>query len=170
MLLLGFLEVVQLHLGLGRASTFPFVRIVRILGRACLLLLLLLYNHRRQLLHPFLNTVVYPASASFGMLISAECSPGTMFISLAASHRLCLSSILFVAFPVRPSGNIQVFSDECPVSSSSSLTSSGAAPEVAPESRKATCLSLLMLNFLAQCDSCLLGGIPLPIADRAVSM
>ena len=56
------------------------------------------------------------------------------------------------------------------MSSRSSSTSSGAAPEVAPESRNATRLSLLILNFLAQCDSCLLGGIPLPIADRAVSM
>ena len=55
------------------------------------------------------------------------------------------------------------------MSSKSGLTS-GAAPEVAPESRKATCLSLLMLNFCAQCDSSLLGGIPLPMSDKAVSM
>ena len=113
---------------------------------------------------------MYPASANFGILIRAECSHSTMFISLAASRRLCLSSILFVAFPVLPSGNIKVFLDGCPVSSRSGLTSSGAAPEVAPESRNATCLSLLILNFRAQCNSCLLGGIPLPIAARAVLM
>ena len=113
---------------------------------------------------------MYPASANFDILIRAECSPGTMFISLAASRRLCLSSILFVAFPVRPLGNIKVFSDGWPVSSRSSSTSSGAAPEVAPKSRNANRLSLLILNFCAQCNSCLLGGIPLPIADRADSM
>ena len=113
---------------------------------------------------------MYPASAIFGILISAECSPGTMFISLAASRRLCFSSIFFVAFPVRPSGNMKVFSDGCLVSSRYVSTSSGAAPDVAPESRKATRLSPLMLNFRAQCNSSLLGGIPLPMADRAVSM
>ena len=113
---------------------------------------------------------MYPASANFGILISAECSPGTMFISLAASPRLCFSSIFFVAFLVRLLGNMNVFLDGCPVSSRSGLTSSGAAPDVAPESRKATHLSLLMLNFCAQCNSGLLGGIPLPMADRAVSM
>ena len=66
--------------------------------------------------------------------------------------------------------NIKVLLDGCQVSPRSSSTSSGAAPEVAPKSRNATHLSLLILNFLAQCNSCLLGGIPLPIADRAVSM
>ena len=114
--------------------------------------------------------MVYPTSANFGILISAECSPGTMFISLAASRRLCFSIIFFVSFPVRPSGNMNVFLDGCLVSSRSGLTSSGAAPDVAPESRKATCFSLLMLNCCARCNSSLLGGIPLPMADRAVSM
>ena len=71
---------------------------------------------------------------------------------------------------MRPSGNIKVFSDGCPVSSRSSSTSSGAAPEVAPESRNATRLILFILNFRDQCNSCLLGGIPLPIADKAVLM
>ena len=52
----------------------------------------------------------------FGILISAKWSPGTMFISIAASRRLCFSSIFFVAFPVCPSGNIKVFLDGCPVS------------------------------------------------------
>ena len=113
---------------------------------------------------------MYPASANYGILIRAECSCSTMFISFAASRRWCLSSILFVAFPVRPSGNMKVFSDGSPVSSRSSLTSSGASPEVAPESRYASRLIFLILNFRAQCDSCLLGGIPLPIADRAVLM
>ena len=113
---------------------------------------------------------MYLASANFGILISSEFSPGTMFIFLAASRRLCFSSIFFVAFLVRPSGNMNVFLDGCPVSSSSGSTSSGAAPEVAPESRKATRLSLLILNFCAQYYSCLLGGIPFPIADRAVLM
>ena len=120
---------------------------------------------------PFLlKTVVYPASANFGILTSAECSPGTMFISRADSRRLCLSSIFFVAFPVRPSGNINVFLEDCLVSIRSGLSSAGAAPEVAPESRKANRLSFLLCSFCAQCAATLLGGLPVPIADMALSM
>ena len=61
---------------------------------------------------------------------SAECSPGTMFISRADSRTLCLSSIFFVASPVRPSGNINVFLEDFPVSIRSGSSSAGAAPEV----------------------------------------
>ena len=93
-----------------------------------------------------------------------------MFISLAASRRLCLSSIFFVAFPVRPSGNINVFLDGCPVSSMSGLSSAGAAPEVAPESRKANRLDFLLCNFCAQCTATLLGGFLVMIADMALSL
>ena len=88
-----------------------------------------------------------------------------MFISLAASRRLCLSSIFFVAFPVRPSGNINVFLDGCPVSSRSGSSSAGAAPEVAPESRKANRLDFLVCSFRAQCAATLLGGFSVVIVD-----
>ena len=93
-----------------------------------------------------------------------------MFISLAASRRLCLSSIFFVAFPVRPSGNINVFLDGCPVSTRSSSTSAGAAPEVAPESRKANRLDFLVCSFRAQCAATLLGEFLVVIVDMALSL
>jgi hypothetical protein len=93
-----------------------------------------------------------------------------MFISRAASRRLCLSSILFVAFPVCPSGNMNVFRDGCPVSSRSSGSSSGAAPEVAPESKKANLLDFLFCRFCAQCAAILLGGFPVTISDMAFLM
>jgi hypothetical protein len=93
-----------------------------------------------------------------------------MFISLAAILRLCLSSIFFVAFPVRPSGNIIFFLDGCPVLTRSGMSSSGAAPDVAPESRKANRLSFLLCNFRAQCAATSLMGLPVPIADMALSM
>ena len=93
-----------------------------------------------------------------------------MFISLAASRRLCLSSIFFVAFPVRPSGNINVFLDGCPVSSRSGSSSAGAAPEVAPESRKANRLDFLVCSFRAQCAATLLGGFLVMIVDMALSL
>ncbi len=117
-----------------------------------------------------LNTVVYPASANFGILTSAKWSPGTMFISRAVSHRLCLSNIFFVAFPVCSSGNTNVFLDGCPVSTRSGLFSAGAAPEVAPKSRKANRLNFLLCNFRVQCAATLLGGLPVVIADMALSM
>ncbi len=111
---------------------------------------------------------MYPAPAIFGMLTSAECSPGTMFISRVARQRLCLRSIFFVAFLVRPSGNMKVFWDGCPVSSRSGASSSGAAPEVALESRKANLFDFLSCSFHAQCAAILLDGIPLAIADMAI--
>ncbi len=117
-----------------------------------------------------MKTVVYPASANFGILISAECSPGTMIISRAASRRLCLSSIIFVAFPVCPSGNINVFLEGCPVSIRSGSSSAGAAPEVAPESRKANRLNFLLCSFCAQCAATLLGGLTVTIAYMAFSL
>ena len=63
------------------------------------------------------------------------------------TRRLCLISIFIVAFPVRPSGNINVFLDGCQVSSRSGSSSAGAAPEVAPKSRKVNCLNFLLCNF-----------------------
>ncbi len=112
--------------------------------------------------------MVYPASANFGVLMSAKCSPGTMFISRAARRRLCLRSIFFVAFPVCLSGNMKVFWDGCPVLSRSSASSSGSALEVAPESRKANLLDFLFCSFCTQCAATLLDGIPLAIADMAI--
>ncbi len=79
-----------------------------------------------------------------------------------------MKSIFFVAFPVHPSGNMKVFWDGCPVSSRSSASSSGAAPEVAPESRKVNLLDFLFCSFYAQCTTTLLDGIPLAIADMAI--
>ncbi len=116
-----------------------------------------------------MKTVVYPASTNFGMLTSAECSPGTMFIYRAARRRLCLRSIFFVAFPVHPSGNMKVFWDGCPVSSRSGASSSGAAPEVAPESRNANLYDFLLCNFCTQCVATLLDGIPFTITNMAIS-
>jgi len=113
---------------------------------------------------------VYPASANFGILTSAECSPGTMFISQADSRRLCLSSIFFVALHVLLSGNINVFLEDCPVSMRSGSSSAGAAPEVAPESRKANRLNFLLCSFRAQCAATLLGGFTVTIADMAFSL
>jgi hypothetical protein len=93
-----------------------------------------------------------------------------MFISRAASRRLCLSSNFFVAFPVRPSGNMHVFLDGCPVSTRSGPSSAGAAPEVAPKSRKANLFNFLLCNFHAQCAATLFGGFPVVIADMSLSM
>ena len=89
-----------------------------------------------------------------------------MFISRADSRKLCLSSIFFVAFHVRPWGNINVF----PVSIRSGLSSAGAAPEDTPESRKVNCLNFLLSSFHVQCAATLLGGLSVMIADMAFSM
>ncbi len=67
------------------------------------------------------------------------------------------------------SGNMKVFWDGCPVSSRSGVSSSGAAPEVDPESRKANLLDFLFCSFCAQCTTTLLDGIPLAIANMAIS-
>ncbi len=116
-----------------------------------------------------MKTVVYPTSANFGMLTSDECSPGTMFISRAARPRLCLRSIFFVTFPVRLSGNMKVLWDGCPVLSRSGASSSSAAPEVAPESRKGNLLDFLFCSFCAHCATTLLDRIHLAIANMAIS-
>ncbi len=55
------------------------------------------------------------------------------------------------------------------MSSRSGASSSGAAPEVAPESRKAILLDFLFASFRAQCAATLLDGIPLAIANMAIS-
>jgi hypothetical protein len=78
--------------------------------------------------------------------------------------------MFFVAFPVHPLGNINVFLEDCLVSTRSSLSSAGAAPEAAPESRKVTRLNFLLCSFRAQCAATLLGGLPVTIADMAFSM
>jgi hypothetical protein len=112
---------------------------------------------------------VYPASTSFGRLASAECSLSRMFISQAASRRLCCRSIFAVAFLVRPSGNITVLLEGCLVSSRSGSCSSGAAPVIAPESRKANLLDFLLCSFCAKCAATLFDGPLFTIADRALS-
>ncbi len=117
----------------------------------------------------FENTVVYPASASFGTLTSVECSPGTMFISLAAGRSLCFRCIFFVALFVRLSGNMNVFFDGLPVSSKASSFSSGAALDVAPVSRIPIFCSLLLLTFRAQCAGTLLTGLVAVVAVIALS-
>ena len=93
-----------------------------------------------------------------------------MFISRSASRRLCFRSIFFVTFPVRLSGNMNVFLDCCSVSTRSGSSSAGAAPEVAPKSRKVNRLNFLLCSFCAQCAATLLGGLPFPTADKALSM
>ena len=105
------------------------------------------------------STVVYPASAILGMLINDECMPGTMFISRAPSRSLCRSIIFLVAGAVRRSGNMKIFIDFSPVSSSSSASSSGPAPEVAPESNTPVLLVFLFAIFRAQCAATLLRGL-----------
>ena len=64
---------------------------------------------------------------------------------------------------------MNIFWDGCPVSSRFGASSSGAAPEVALESRKANLLDFLFCSFCAQCAATLLGGIPLAIAYMAIS-
>ena len=113
----------------------------------------------------FEKTVVYPASANFGMLTSVECSPGTMFISLAAGQSLCFRHIFFVALFVCLSGNMNVFFDSSPVSSKASSSSSGAAPDVAPVSRIPVFCSLLLITFHAQCAATLLTGLVTVVAS-----
>jgi hypothetical protein len=111
---------------------------------------------------------VYPASASLGTLTNAKCSkPGTMFISCAAICRACLRSIFLVAFPVGPSGNMNIFLDMSLVSLRSGSSSSGAALDVAPKSKKAYWHAFLFANLLAQCAATLLVGWPSAIAIMA---
>ena len=62
------------------------------------------------------------------------------------------------------------FLDGCPVLARSGSSSAGAAPEVAPKSRKANCLNFLLWSFFAQWAPTLLGGLPFPIPDKALSM
>jgi hypothetical protein len=71
-----------------------------------------------------------------------------MFISLAAGQSLCFRHIFFVALFVRLSGNMNVFFNSLPVSSKASLSSSGAAPDVAPVSRIPVFFSLFVNYFL----------------------
>ena len=116
------------------------------------------------------STVVYPAFAILGRLISEECMPGTMFISRAPSRSLCLSIIFLVAVAVRLSGNMKVFVEISPVSSSSSVSSSGPAPEVAPESSTPVFLVFLFDILRAQCAATLLRRLLSTCADSASSI
>ncbi len=116
----------------------------------------------------FASTVVYPASASLGTLTNAKCRHGTMFISCAAIHRLRLRSIFLVAFLVRPLGNMNVFLDISLVLSRACLSSSGAAPDIAPKSKKAYRHAFLFVNLHGQCAATLLVGWPSVLANMAI--
>jgi hypothetical protein len=87
-----------------------------------------------------------------------------MFISLAPSLILCLSSILWVARTLLLSGSMKIFVDGCPVYSKSSASSGLPAPDVAPVSRIPV-RALRFAIFHAQCAAILLLG-PDSIADR----
>ena len=115
------------------------------------------------------STVVYPALASFDMLIRDVCMPGMMFISRAPSRRSCFNIIFLVAVAVRRSGNMKVFVDLSPVSSNSSASSSGPAPEVAPESNIPVFLVFLFAIFRAQCAATLLRLLSPACADKIIS-
>ncbi len=59
-------------------------------------------------------------SNNFVTLTSVECSPGTMFISLAALDKACASGASPCCFFWCLSGNMNVFFDSSPVSSKAS--------------------------------------------------
>jgi hypothetical protein len=118
----------------------------------------------------FVNTVVYPASANFGMLTSVEHNPGNMFISLAAGQSFCFRRIFFMALFVRLSRNMNIFLDSSPVSSKASSSSSGAAPDFAPVSRISVFHSLLLITFCVQCAVTLLTGLVTVVVVVAMSM
>ena len=67
-------------------------------------------------------------------------------------------------------GNMNVFLDISPVSSRSCSSSSGAAPDVAPESKKAYRRNFLFANLCAQCVATLLVGWPSVLAHMAISL
>ena len=87
-----------------------------------------------------------------------------MFISLAPSLILCLSSILWVARTLLLLGSMNTFVDGCPVYSKSSASSGLPAPDVAPVSNIPV-RDLRFAIFLAQCAAILLLG-PDGITDR----
>ena len=78
-----------------------------------------------------------------------------MFISLAPSLILCLSSILWVARTLLLLGSMNTFVDGCPVYSKSSSSSGLPAPDVAPVSNIPV-RDLRFAIFLAQCADILL--------------
>ncbi len=92
-----------------------------------------------------------------------------MFISLAARRSLCFSSIFFVALFVRLSWNMNVFLDSSPVPSKASLSSLGAAPDVAPVSRIQDLGDHLLASFCAQCAENLLAWPVTVVAVMAMS-
>ncbi len=114
--------------------------------------------------------VVCPVSASLGTLIRVECSPGTIFNSLAVGQSLCLNSIVLVALQVCLSGSINVLLDVMPVSSRASSSSPGAVPKVAPVSRMPVFLARQLSIFRAQCAATLLTGLMCAIALIAQSI
>ena len=75
--------------------------------------------------------------------------------------------------PILPENPTEQIDDTVPTFETTikkNLSSAGAALEVAPKSRKANLLNCLLCSFFAQCAATLLGGIPFPIANRALSM
>ncbi len=73
------------------------------------------------------------------MLTSAECSPGTIFISLAPSRNLFFISIFLVARILDLSGSMNTFADGWPVSSIALVSCLAATPDVAPVSMIPIC-------------------------------
>ncbi len=118
------------------------------------------YNHCR-LLPSCMNTVVYPVSANFGMLMimSVECNPGTMFISRASGQSLCLRSIFFIALLILLYGKMNIFFVSLPVSSRASLSSAGAASNIALVYTIPFFFHLLFSSFHTQCTMALLAGL-----------
>ncbi len=74
-----------------------------------------------------------------------------------------------VAFLVGPTGNMNVFLGISSVLSRSCLSSSGAALDVPPKSKKAYWCAFLFVDLCAQCVATLLVGWPSAIAIMAIS-
>ncbi len=91
-----------------------------------------------------------------------------MLISLAASRRGWRRSIFLVARCVRLSGSIKILLDGCPESSKNALSSSGAAPDVAPVSNIPAFCARLLNNFRAQCAATVLPGFVSVTADSSL--
>jgi len=134
--LLGLLWLVAMLLGWGRAFTFQCALSVWIRS-------LIIVNSRTI----FVEYCCVSCICQF-WYTDSECSPGTMFISWADCRRLCLSSIFFVAFPVHPSGNINVFLEDCPVSIRSGCPLLGLLLRSLPSLWKQTALTSYFVVFV----------------------
>ncbi len=145
-------------LGEGGISKGLWGRTCRLPGQGGCRLWLSWCDHCRLLL-PLLKTLLCTLHPLiFGTLTSVKCSPGTMFISLAAVQSLCFRRIVFVALFVTLSGNMNVFFHSLPVSSKASSSFSGATPDITSVSRIPVFCSLLLITFRAQCAVTLLTG------------